>query len=61
MGGWKRIVLIAAVAFAATTLIAAALMLAHADTRLLIPLVAWFVGYITLMRWNSSLHCATTP
>ncbi len=41
-----------AVAFAATTLIAAALMLANADTRLLIPLVLWFLGYIALMRWT---------
>lgn len=41
-----------AVAFASTTLIAAALMLAHADARLLIPLVLWFLGYISLMRWT---------
>ena len=41
-----------AVAFASTTLIAAALMLANADLRLLIPLVAWFVGYVSLMRWT---------
>ncbi|MGV8985749.1 MAG: ABC transporter ATP-binding protein [Cypionkella sp.] len=41
-----------AVAFASTTLIAAAVMLANADTRLLIPLVAWFLGYMALMRWT---------
>lgn len=41
-----------AVAFASTTLIAAALMLAHADTRLIVPLVLWFLGYIALMRWT---------
>jgi ATP-binding cassette subfamily B multidrug efflux pump len=41
-----------AVAFASTTLIAAAIMLANADLRLLIPLVAWFVGYVSLMRWT---------
>ncbi len=41
-----------AVAFASTTLIAAGLMLAQADTRLLIPLVTWFFGYIALMRWT---------
>lgn len=41
-----------AVAFASTTLIAAALMLAQADSRLLIPLFAWFLGYVALMRWT---------
>lgn len=41
-----------AVAFASTTLIGAALMLAHSDARLLIPLVLWFLGYVALMRWT---------
>jgi ATP-binding cassette subfamily B multidrug efflux pump len=41
-----------AVAFASTTLIGAGLMLAHADARLLIPLVLWFLGYVALMRWT---------
>ena len=41
-----------AVAFASTTLLAAAFMLAQADMRLLIPLAAWFLGYISLMRWT---------
>ncbi len=41
-----------AVAFASTTLVAAALMLANADVRLLVPLVLWFAGYAALMRWT---------
>ncbi len=41
-----------AVAFASTTLIGAAIMLAGADPRLLLPLVLWFVGYVALMRWT---------
>ena len=41
-----------AVAFASTTLVGAAIMLAGADVRLLLPLVLWFAGYIALMRWT---------
>ena len=41
-----------AVAFAATTLVGAAIMLFDADTRLLLPLVVWFGAYIALMRWT---------
>ena len=41
-----------AVAFAATTLVGAAIMLFDADTRLLLPLVVWFAAYIALMRWT---------
>lgn len=41
-----------AVAFAFTTLVGAAIMLAGADTRLLLPLVLWFAAYIALMRWT---------
>ncbi len=41
-----------AVAFAFTTLVGAAFMLAGADVRLLLPLVLWFAGYIALMRWT---------
>ena len=41
-----------AVAFASTTLIGAGIMLFDADPRLLIPLVLWFLGYISLMRWT---------
>ena len=41
-----------AVAFAFTTLTGAAIMLAGADTRLLVPLVIWFSGYVALMRWT---------
>lgn len=41
-----------AIAFAATTLVGAAIMLAGADPRLLLPLVAWFAGYLALMRWT---------
>jgi ATP-binding cassette subfamily B multidrug efflux pump len=41
-----------AVAFASTTLVGAAIMLAGADVRLLLPLALWFAGYIALMRWT---------
>ncbi len=41
-----------AVAFASTTLVGAAIMLAGADIRLLLPLVLWFAGYVALMRWT---------
>ena len=41
-----------AVAFAATTLVGAAIMLFDADRRLLLPLVVWFAAYIALMRWT---------
>lgn len=41
-----------AVAFAATTLVGAGIMLYGADQRLLLPLVIWFAGYIALMRWT---------
>lgn len=41
-----------AVAFASTTLVGAAVMLAGADMRLLLPLCLWLVGYLTLMRWT---------
>lgn len=41
-----------AVAFASTTLVGAAIMLAGADVRLLLPLVLWFAGYVALMRWT---------
>ena len=41
-----------AIAFAATTLVGAGIMLAQADTRLLAPLVFWFLGYVALMRWT---------
>ena len=41
-----------AVAVAATTLVGAAIMLAGADPWLLVPLSAWFAGYVALMRWT---------
>ena len=41
-----------AVAFASTTLVGAAIMLAGSDPRLLVPLVLWFAGYVSLMRWT---------
>jgi ATP-binding cassette subfamily B multidrug efflux pump len=41
-----------AVAFAATTLVGAAIMLFDADKRLLLPLVIWFAAYVGLMRWT---------
>lgn len=41
-----------AVAFSATSLIGAGIMLAGADPLLLAPLVMWFAGYLLLMRWT---------
>lgn len=41
-----------AVAFASVTVVGAAIMLAEADTRLLLPLVVWFVIYAALVRWT---------
>ncbi|VDC23560.1 ABC transporter ATP-binding protein [Pseudogemmobacter humi] len=41
-----------AMAFAAVTVIGAGLMLAEADPRLLLPLVAWFALYMALVRWT---------
>jgi len=39
-------------AFAAATFIGALLMLAEADPRLMLPLLAWVIGYLLLMRWT---------
>ena len=39
-------------AFASVTLIGAGFMLAEADLRLLVPLLIWLVGYLSLMRWT---------
>ena len=41
-----------AMAFASVTLVGASFMLAEADLRLLIPLLVWLAGYLTLMRWT---------
>ncbi|MFN3722406.1 MAG: ABC transporter ATP-binding protein [Paracoccaceae bacterium] len=41
-----------AVAFASVTVVGAAIMLAGADVRLLLPLVIWFVLYGWLVRWT---------
>ncbi len=41
-----------AVAFASVTVVGAAIMLAEADPRLLVPLVVWFVLYAALVRWT---------
>ncbi len=41
-----------AMAFAAVTFIGALLMLADADLRLTLPLLAWLVGYVLLIRWT---------
>lgn len=41
-----------AVAFASVTVVGAAIMLADADTRLLLPLIAWFILYAALVRWT---------
>jgi len=40
-----------AVAFAAAYLIGAFLLLADADLRLVLPLLAWFIPYLFLLRW----------
>jgi ATP-binding cassette, subfamily B, multidrug efflux pump len=39
-------------AFAAATFVGALLMLAEADPRLMLPLLAWVVAYLWLMRWT---------
>ncbi len=39
-------------AFALVMLAGSALVLAEADTRLFLPLLVWFLGYILLMRWT---------
>ena len=41
-----------AVAFAVVTFIGAAIMLAGADARLMLPLLVWFVLYAALVRWT---------
>ncbi|MFN7224171.1 MAG: ABC transporter ATP-binding protein [Paracoccaceae bacterium] len=41
-----------AVAFASVTVVGAAIMLADADLRLLVPLIVWFVLYGALVRWT---------
>ncbi len=41
-----------AVAFASVTVVGAAILLAEADLRLLVPLVIWFVAYAALVRWT---------
>ena len=41
-----------AVTFAVTTLIGAIILLADADSLLLIPLMIWIVLYLALMRWT---------
>uniref|UniRef100_UPI00356694F8 ABC transporter transmembrane domain-containing protein n=1 Tax=Loktanella salsilacus TaxID=195913 RepID=UPI00356694F8 len=40
-----------AVAFAAAYLIGAFILLADADLRLVLPLLAWFIPYLFLLRW----------
>mgnify|MGYP005992026681 CR=1 FL=1 len=40
-----------ALTFALAYIVGAAVLLADADPRLMLPLVAWFGGYIVLMRW----------
>jgi ATP-binding cassette, subfamily B, multidrug efflux pump len=39
-------------AFAAATFVGALLMLAEADVRLMLPLLAWVIAYFALMRWT---------
>ncbi|MGQ0565053.1 MAG: ABC transporter ATP-binding protein [Gemmobacter sp.] len=41
-----------ALAFAIVLIIGAAIMLAGADARLLVPLVVWFACYLALIRWT---------
>ena len=41
-----------AVAFAAVTVVGAAIMLTEADARLLLPLAVWIVLYAMLVRWT---------
>ncbi|KAA8609880.1 multidrug ABC transporter ATP-binding protein [Salipiger aestuarii] len=40
-----------ALTFALAYIVGAAVLLADADPRLMLPLVLWFIGYIVLMRW----------
>jgi ATP-binding cassette, subfamily B, multidrug efflux pump len=41
-----------AMAFASVTVVGAAIMLADADPRLVLPLIAWFVLYAALVKWT---------
>jgi ATP-binding cassette, subfamily B, multidrug efflux pump len=41
-----------AMAFASVTVVGAAIMLAEADPRLVLPLVVWFVLYAALVQWT---------
>ena len=41
-----------AMAFASVTLVGSAFVLADADTRLILPLLIWFVLYAALVRWT---------
>lgn len=41
-----------AMAFASVTIVGAGIMLAEADTRLLLPLVIWFALYAALVKWT---------
>ena len=41
-----------AMAFASVTVVGAGIMLAEADTRLLLPLLAWFALYAALVKWT---------
>ena len=41
-----------AMAFASVTLVGSAFVLADADTRLILPLLVWFVLYAALVRWT---------
>ncbi|QYZ69163.1 ABC transporter ATP-binding protein [Neotabrizicola shimadae] len=41
-----------AMAFASVTVVGAGIMLADADTRLVLPLIVWFALYMALVRWT---------
>jgi ATP-binding cassette, subfamily B, multidrug efflux pump len=41
-----------AMAFASVTVVGAAIMLAEADPRLVLPLIVWFVLYAALVQWT---------
>ena len=41
-----------AMAFASVTVVGAGIMLAEADSRLLLPLVIWFILYAALVQWT---------
>jgi len=41
-----------AMAFASVTVVGAAIMLAGADPRLVVPLIVWFILYAWLVRWT---------